>query len=105
MFNPPRWEVTAKHGVYPLLAAGWPVTFVATKVTKKASAERLLCRTGLCPANRAEPRTAIILPHFVCANPTLQQKLAMSLQPHYPPLFCPLSPEAYLLTEKKKKLD
>ena len=24
------------HGVYPLLAAGGPVTFVATKVTKKA---------------------------------------------------------------------
>jgi hypothetical protein len=24
------------HGVYPLLAAGRPVTFVATKVTKKA---------------------------------------------------------------------
>jgi hypothetical protein len=32
-------------GVYPLLAAGGPDTFVATKVTKKALAERLLCRT------------------------------------------------------------
>jgi len=36
------------------LAAGGPVTFVATKVTKKASAERLLCRTGplLCKSDR-----------------------------------------------------
>jgi hypothetical protein len=31
--------------------------------------------------------------------PALQQKLAMPLQPHRPPSFCPLSPEAYLLTE------
>jgi hypothetical protein len=28
----------------------------------------------------------------------LLQKLAMPLRPHRPPLFCPLSPEAYLLT-------
>jgi hypothetical protein len=26
----------------------------------------------------------------------------MPLQPHRPPLFCPLSPEAYLLTGRKK---
>jgi hypothetical protein len=26
------------------------------------------------------------------------QKFAMPLQPHWPPLFCPLSPEAFLLT-------
>ena len=31
---------------------------------------------------------------------SLQQKLAMPLQPHKPPLFCPLSPEAYLLRGK-----
>jgi len=52
----------ALQGVYPLLAAGGPVTFVATKVTKKASAERLLCAHSLYPANRAEPRAAIICP-------------------------------------------
>ncbi|WP_370994709.1 hypothetical protein [Mucilaginibacter sp. RCC_168] len=34
--------------------------------------------------------------------PTLQQKLAMSPQPHMPPSFCPLSPEAVLLTGKEK---
>jgi hypothetical protein len=27
----------------------------------------------------------------------------MPLQPHRPPSFCPLSPEAYLLTEEKRK--
>jgi hypothetical protein len=31
----------------------------------------------------------------------LLQKLAMPLQPHCPPLFCPLSPEAYLLTREE----
>jgi hypothetical protein len=30
--------------------------------------------------------------------PQLLQKLAMPLQPHRRALFCPLSPEAYLLT-------
>jgi len=29
-------------------------------------------------------------------------KLAMPLQPHGPALFCPLSPEAYLLTERRR---
>jgi hypothetical protein len=33
--------------------------------------------------------------------PMLLQKLAMPLQPHCPPLFCPLSPEAYLLTREE----
>jgi hypothetical protein len=37
--------------------------------------------------------------------PVLQQKLAMPLLPHRPPLFCPLSPEAYLLTGEKKPLN
>jgi hypothetical protein len=32
--------------------------------------------------------------------PRLLQKLAMPLQPHCPPSFCPLSPETGLLTEK-----
>jgi hypothetical protein len=45
--------------------------------------------------------TSTSLAHY----PTLQVRLAMPLQPHSPPLFCPLSPEAYLLTEKKKLRD
>jgi len=62
----------------------------------------LLCAQGLYPAKQTEPRAAIILPYFVRTFPSLQQKLAMPLPPHRPPLFCPLSPEAYLLTEEKK---
>ena len=34
-------------------------------------------------------------------NSASSAKLAMPLQPHSPPSFCPLSPEAYLLTGKK----
>jgi hypothetical protein len=45
--SPLGWRIL--HVAYPLLAAGGPVTFVATKVTKKASAERLLCRTRPLP--------------------------------------------------------
>jgi len=46
--------------------------YVATKVTKKASAEMLLCAHCLYPAMRTEPRAAIICPalltqfHFFC---------------------------------------
>jgi hypothetical protein len=36
--------------------------------------------------------------------PTLRQGLLMPLQPHYPASFCPLSPEAYLLTGEKKSI-
>jgi hypothetical protein len=34
-------------------------------------------------------------------NTPASAKLAMPLQPHWPSLFCSLSPEAYLLTGKK----
>jgi hypothetical protein len=34
-------------------------------------------------------------------NSTSSAKLAMPLQAHSPSLFCPLSPEAYLLTGKR----
>jgi len=73
------------------------VTFVATKVTKKASAEMLLCALSLCLANQSEPRAAIICPAALSQSPA-SAKLAMPLRPHSPPLFCPLSPEAVLLT-------
>ena len=49
----------------------------------------LLFAPGLCPANQTEPRAAIILPHFVHANPMLQQKLAMPLQPHVATIVLP----------------
>jgi len=40
----------------------------------------------------------LFCPTLFAPTPALQQKLAMPLQPHSPSLFCPLSPEAYLLT-------
>ena len=89
------------YGVYPLLAAGGPL-LCSHKVTKGLVIRNAsLPHKGLYPANRAEPRAAIILPYFVRINLTLQQKLAMPLQPHSPPSFCPLSPEAYLLTGRR----
>jgi len=73
------------------------------KSNQKSSQQKCFFATqGLCPANRAEPQAAIILLHFVHCSPTLQQKLTMPLQPHTPSLFCPISPEAYLLPGKKK---
>jgi hypothetical protein len=50
-------------------------------------------------------RAAIILPLFYPLIAPLLQKLAMPLQPHRPPLFCPFSPEAYLLTGREEKQD
>jgi hypothetical protein len=71
------------------------------KSNQKSSHQKcFFAAQGLCPAKQAEPRTAIILRYFVPSFPTLQQKLAMSLQPHKPPLFCPLSLEAVLLGRK-----
>ena len=85
-----------KFELVALLAAPWPVTFVATKVTKNASADRLLCRTGLRPANRSEPRAAIICPASRPLVPA-SAKLAMPFHHTKPASFCPFSPEADLL--------
>jgi len=62
----------------------------------------LFAAQSLCPANRTEPRAAIILPDFVRSYPALQQKLAMPLQWHLATIVLPLSPEAVLLTGKRK---
>jgi hypothetical protein len=75
-----------------------------TTANKSSHQKCFFAAQGLCSANREEPRAAIILPYFVHTDPALQQKLAMPLQPHRPPSFCPLSPEAYLLTEKGNSL-
>ncbi|MGN8068085.1 hypothetical protein [Mucilaginibacter sp. SG564] len=63
----------------------------------------LLCAHGLCPANQAEPGLLTLTSTSFAHYPTLQARFAMPLQPHRPPLFCPLSPEAYLLTGKGRK--
>jgi hypothetical protein len=54
----------------------------------------------LCPANQSEPRAGIFCPaspahfHLFC-------KSSYAPATRGPPLFCPLSPEAVLLTRKK----
>jgi hypothetical protein len=63
-------------------------------------------RSMPCPAKRAQPRAAIILPCFARSLPGLLQKLAMPFHRARPPLFCPLSSEAYLPTkEVARQLD
>ncbi|NOW94877.1 hypothetical protein FHW89_001532 [Mucilaginibacter sp. SG564] len=91
------------YGADPLLAAGGPL-LCSHKVTKGLSAEMLLCARGLCPANQAEPRAAIICP---ASHPlaSASAKLAMPLQPHRPPSFYPLSSEAVLLTGKGNSIN
>jgi len=84
------------------LAAGGPVTFVATKVTKKAvSREASLPHMAFAPQIRQNHGLQLFCATAFAYFPPLQQKLAMPLQPHRPASFCPLSPEAYLLTEEK----
>jgi hypothetical protein len=74
-------------------------TFCLIKKQQKIkSAKRLLCRTGLCPANRAEPRAGIFCPTPFTLAPA-SAKFPMPLPRSKPPLFCPLSPEAVLPTE------
>jgi hypothetical protein len=86
------------------LAAGGPVTFVATKVTKKAvSREASLPHMAFALQTRQNHGLLLFCPTSFARFPTLQQKLAMPLQPHEPPSFYPISPEAVLLTGKKNK--
>jgi len=85
----------------PLLAAGGPGTFVATKVPKKAfSRNASLPHMASAPQIRQNHGLQLFCATSFAHFPPLQQKLAMPLQPHRPALFCPLSPEAYLLTEE-----
>jgi len=83
------------------LAAGGQ-SLCSHKVTKGLSAEMLLCRTGLYAAKRAEPQAAKPYLYFIRSSSFLQVRFAMPLQPHNPPSFCPLSPEAVLLVGKRR---
>ena len=88
-------------GVYPLLAAGGPVTFVATKVTKKVVTRNASLPHMAFVRQTGQNQGCNYFAPLRSHNPALQQKLAMPLQPHRPPLFCPFSPEAVLLTGEK----
>jgi len=61
----------------------------------------LLCRTKPLPRKVDRTRAAIILPYFVRTFPRASAKTCYAPHPHRPPLFCPLSPEAVLLTGEK----
>jgi len=69
-----------------------------TTANKSSQQKCFFAAQGLCPANQPEPRAAKPCLHFVHSIPLLRQGLLMPLRPRRPPLFCPLSPEAYLLT-------
>jgi len=85
------------------LAAGGPVTFVATKVTQKAvSREASLPHEAFALQIKQNHGLQLFCPTSFAHFPALQQKLAMPFQPHKPPLFCPLSSEAVLLTGEEK---
>jgi hypothetical protein len=70
-------------GVYPLLAAGGPDTFVATKVSKKAfSRNASLPHKAFALQSRQNHGLQLFCSTSFAHFPTLQQKLAMPLQPH-----------------------
>jgi len=71
------------------LAAGEPVTFVATKVIKNASAEMLLCAHNLCPANRTEPRAAKPYLHYVRSLSRASGKVRNALTAASPSIVLP----------------
>ncbi|HEX8022084.1 hypothetical protein [Mucilaginibacter sp.] len=85
------------------MAARGPVTFVATKVTKKACSRKASLRTTRLGGHRAAFALQNKQNHglqLFCPDshsPRLLQKLAMPLQPHTTYMFCSFSPEVDLL--------
>jgi len=70
------------------------------KVTKKSSHQKgFFAAQGFCPANQAEPGTGVFCPAIRTRSPNFS-KILMPLQPHCPPSFCLISPEAGLPTGK-----
>jgi hypothetical protein len=70
------------YGVYPLLAAGGPVTFVATKVTKKAfSRNASLPHKAFAPQS-GQNQGLQLFAQLRSLKPPTSAKLAMPLQPH-----------------------
>ncbi|WP_419699830.1 hypothetical protein [Mucilaginibacter sp. NFX135] len=85
------------------MAAGGPITFVATKVTKKAVSREASLPHVAFALQTGQNHGLQLFALLRTAQFPASAKLAMPLQPHKPPLFCPLSPEAYLLTGRKGK--
>jgi hypothetical protein len=78
------------------MAAGGPSYFFRHKSNQKRYQQKgFFAAQGLCPAKRTEPGLELFCPYP--RRPT-HAKTSYALQPHHPPLFCPFSPEAALLT-------
>ena len=87
--------------VVPLLAAEAHYFFLDKKVTKnQVSRNASLPHMAFTPANQAKPglqNLALLRSHIARLR-----KFRYALQPHRPPLFCLISPEAARLTGKHK---
>jgi hypothetical protein len=68
------------------------------------SAERLPCRTGLCPPNRSELTGWGNLPLASPLTPRASANIPYALPAAPPTMFCPLSPEAYSADSGKKSV-
>jgi hypothetical protein len=95
--------------IRPLNRRGLALFFFLIKRTKnQVSREASLRSPALGPLLGHSPCKAVRTTgcnYFALLRsrfPMLLQKFAMPLQPHGPSLFCPLSPEAFLLTEGRK---
>ena len=95
MFRPFN-SLILKYEHRPLIRRGG-CSFEAPKEPKVLSAERLLCRTGLSPANRSELTGWENLPLAAPLLPRASANIPYSLPVAPPTTFCPPSPEASLL--------
>jgi hypothetical protein len=79
----------------PLSCRGRAVTFVATKVTKRAVSRNASLRSRPLPCKTDKTWAGIILPPSAWSH--ARAKTSYALLPHNPALFRPFSPEAILL--------
>jgi hypothetical protein len=97
-----RSKLVLKLIIVPLIAAGLSHFWGAKSNQKRLSVERLLCALGLCTANQPKPGLQNLAP-LSFAQARASASIAMPCNRTWPPLFCLISAEAYLLTEKKIK--
>jgi len=70
-------------------------------MNKSSQQKCFFAAQGLCPANRTEPGLQLFCSASPALWPTSSAKTCYALLPHRQPSFCPVSPEAGLLTEEK----
>jgi hypothetical protein len=86
---------------FPLIAAGGLVTFVATKVTKKAFSRKASLPHKAFALQISQNHGLHLSAPLHSLRPMLQRKFAMPLSRSRPPSFCLISSEAVLLSGKK----